>query len=328
MRSQPTSAIGAIVKTDAFRGAPLLVALVVAACGAAGGAPTVAPPTSAGVVGYPGWPPNVTSDLIPVPVTAELVVGPNRLLVNLIDQQNNPLASPTRPVEINLYDLAKDPSTAAIDAQAIYLPTIQGRPGLYRASVNFDTAGDWGLETITTEADGSHRSGRMIFNVLDHGSTPPIGAQAPTSDTPTATTPDEIARISSDTAPDPDFYKVSEPDALAAHDPFVIIFATPAFCQSATCGPTLDLVKSVAADYKDKLTFIHVEPYQLTYTNGQLQPVLSETNLPITVDATNIWGLNTEPYIFVVDSSGKVTAKFEGIASDEELRAAFDADLN
>ena len=49
-------------------------------------------------------------------------------------------------------------------------------------------------------------------------------------------------------------------------------------------------------------------------TNGQLQPVLTQDNLPIPVDATNIWGLPTEPYTFVVDSNGKVTAKFEGIA--------------
>ncbi|HZX55706.1 MAG TPA: hypothetical protein VFE86_13550, partial [Ilumatobacteraceae bacterium] len=275
--------------------------------------------------GYPGWPPNVASDLIPIPVSTELVVGPNRMLVNLITQQNEPLGSADRPVQFKLYNLAADPATAKVDTQATFLPTIQGRPGLYRADVTFDAAGDWGLETITTEQDGSHRSGRMIFSVLAQGTTPRIGDQAPTSTTPTATTADEIAHVSTDTHPDPDFYKVSEPDALTQHKPFVIVFATPAFCRTAMCGPTLDIIKSAAADYKDKLTFIHVEPYQLTYSNGQLQPVLTKDNLPIPVDATNIWGLPTEPYTFVVDSSGKVTAKFEGIVAPEELHAAFDA---
>jgi hypothetical protein len=55
--------------------------------------------------------------------------------------------------------------------------------------------------------------------------------------------------------------------------------------------------------------------------------VLDEDNLPIPDDATNIWGLPTEPYTFVVDSTGKITAKFEGIVSEDELRAAFDADV-
>ena len=312
-----------------MRCAALLVvlAVVAVACNAVGGGvPTpTAPQAPAG--GYPGWPPNVASDLIPIPVSTELVVGPDRMLVNLVTQQNEPLASPDRPVQLRLYNLAEDPANPKVDTTAIFLPTIQGRPGLYRAQVNFDAAGDWGLETVTTEADGTHRTGRMIFQVLGQASTPAIGAQAPVSDTPTATTADGIAHISTDTAPDPDFYRISEPDALAQHKPFVIAFATPAFCRSATCGPTLNMVKSVAADYKDKLTFIHVEPYDLTYTNGTLQPVLTEDNLPVPDNATNIWGLPTEPYIFVVDGTGKVTAKFEGIASPEELRAAFDADL-
>src|SRR4051794_4928978 len=301
-------------------------ACIALACQAVGQGVPTATPAQAPAGGYPGWPPNVASDLIPIPVSTELVVGPNRMLVNLITQQNEPLGSADRPVQFKLYNLAADPATAKVDTQATFLPTIQGRPGLYRADVTFDAAGDWGLETITTEQDGSHRSGRMQFTVLSQGSTPGIGDQAPKSTNPTASTPDQIAHISTDPTPDPDFYKVSESDALAQHKPFVIVFATPAFCRTAMCGPPLEVIKSAAAGYKDKLTFIHVEPYQLTYSNGQLQPVLTEQNLPVPVDATNIWGLPTEPYTFVVDSSGKVTAKFEGIVAPDELRAAFDAD--
>jgi hypothetical protein len=302
------------------------VACLAIACQAVGQAVPTTTPAQPPTGGYPGWPPNVASELIPIPVSTELVVGPNRMLVNLITQKNEPLASATRPVELRLYNLAADAANPKVQTQATFLPTIEGKPGLYRANVSFETAGDWGLETITTEQDGSHRSGRMIFTVRPEGTTPAIGDQAPTSNTPTATSADEIAHVSTDNDPDPDFYKLSEPDALAQHKPFVIVFATPAFCRTATCGPTLDVIKSAAADYKDKLTFIHVEPYELTFTNGQLQPVLTNDNLPVAVDATNIWGLPTEPYTFVVDSSGKVTAKFEGIVAPEELHAAFDAD--
>jgi hypothetical protein len=302
------------------------VACLAIACQAVGQAVPTTTPAQPPTGGYPGWPPNVASELIPIPVSTELVVGPNRMLVNLITQNNEPLASATRPVELRLYNLAADAANPKVQTQATFLPTIEGKPGLYRANVSFETAGDWGLETITTEQDGSHRSGRMIFTVRPEGTTPAIGDQAPTSNTPTATSADEIAHVSTDNDPDPDFYKLSEPDALAQHKPFVIVFATPAFCRTATCGPTLDVIKSAAADYKDKLTFIHVEPYELTFTSGQLQPVLTNDNLPVAVDATNIWGLPTEPYTFVVDSSGKVTAKFEGIVAPEELHAAFDAD--
>jgi len=303
------------------------VALLVAACGAAGGAPTPSP-TPAAAGGYAGWPPGTTYELIPIPVSTELVVGSNRVMVNLIDSENEPLASADLPVELNFYDLAADPAQSKVSVPGTFMETIPGRPGLYRAQVDFDRAGDWGLEVVTSEPGGTSRTGRMVFPVRQTGSTPPLGADAPSTDTPTATTPAEIAQISTDDNPDPDFYKESEPDALAAHQPFVIVFATPAFCRSATCGPTLDTVKSVAADYKDRLTFIHVEPYELKTTDGQLQPVLSDQNLPIPIDAVNVWGLPTEPYVFVVDRNGKISAKFEGIAAADELRAAFDAVAN
>src|SRR5689334_3639759 len=94
------------------------LAFVAAACNALpGGVPTPSP-SPAPVGGYPGWPPNMTTDastLIPIPVTTELVTGPNRLLVNLITQQNQPMASADRPVQIRLYNLAADAKTPAVD---------------------------------------------------------------------------------------------------------------------------------------------------------------------------------------------------------------------
>ncbi len=40
------------------------------------------------------------------------------------------------------------------------------------------------------------------------------------------------------------------------------------------------------------------------------------------------WGLVSEPWVFVVDASGKVTAKFEGAATADEVEAAARAALN
>jgi len=274
--------------------------------------------------GYPGWPPAAASELIPVPVSTEIAVGPNRLLVNLLDSGNQSIADPNTKVNLSLYDLAADPSRSAFETTTAYLPTIEGRPGLYRAQVDFGRAGDWGLEAIAFEADGSQRTGRMVLSVREAGSTPAIGASVPASETPTAQDASGIAAISTDDDPDPDFYTTSIADAMVAHQSFAVVFATPAFCRSATCGPTLDLVKSVAADYKGRLTFIHAEPYQLQLVDGHLQPVLTPDNLPIPVESVNEWGLPTEPYVFVVDGNGQLVAKFEGIASVEELRAAFD----
>lgn len=302
--------------------AAVLLSVLAAACYAG----PAASPTPASPGSYAGWPPNATYPLIPVPISTELVVGPNRLLVNLIDASTNAsVAAADQPVQLRLYYLAANASNPAVTADGTYMATIPQLPGVYRANVTFDRAGAWGLEAILDPGTASEQTGRFIFDVRQAGTSPAVGAAAPTGDTPTATDAAGIAAISTDEDPDPDFYTTSISGALEAHEPFVVVFATPAFCRSATCGPTLDLVKTAAADFKGRLTFIHVEPYQLQTTDGHLQPVLDANNNPIPVQTVDDWGLPTEPYVFVVDGAGKVSAKFEGLVSPEELSAAFAA---
>jgi hypothetical protein len=101
-------------------------------------------------------------------------------------------------------------------------------------------------------------------------------------------------------------------DALGAGEPFVLVFATPKYCASAVCGPTLDDVETVAEDYRG-LTFIHSEIYVGLEPSNEVLPTVSE------------WGLPSEPWVFVVAADGKVVAKFEGAAPPEELRAVLEA---
>ena len=300
-----------------------LLALVLVAGACTGGAPQPSPSPS--VAGFPGWPPLAaaeTFELVPVPVASDLAVGPNRFLLNLLDRQNRPLASPDRPVTLYFYDLASDPAAPVAFVEGTFMTTIPQLPGLYRAQVEFPTAGEWGLEVVATESDGSQRTGRMVFPVRPAPSTPALGADAPASTTPTATSAADIGRISTDRQPDPDFYTTSVDEALDQDRPFVLVFATPAFCTTATCGPALDIVKSVAPEYKERVSFIHVEPYELELSDGVLQPRFDQDNRPIPVESVREWGLRTEPYIFVVDAAGKVRAKLEGVAGVDEIEAA------
>jgi hypothetical protein len=80
-------------------------------------------------------------------------------------------------------------------------------------------------------------------------------------------------------------------------------------------------VKAISGDFPD-LTFINVEPYKMTSVDGHLQPELANGQLQA-AEWTLAWGLRTEPWIFVVDDQGIVTAKFEGAVAEEELRSAF-----
>jgi hypothetical protein len=308
----------------------LLTAWIVAACnpGTAGG-PSSVPSSRASA--YPGWPGSGqavgTGDLVPVLVSSELAVGKNRFLFTLVDAKNNLLAAPDVAASISFYDLGKSADFPVGHADGQFLWSIVGERGLYAAIADFSRAGDWGAEVTAAERGKPDRSARVVFTVDTSTTTPAIGAAAPRSNTPTASDASGIAAISTDSKPDPDFYRASIAQAVRNGHPSVIVFATPLFCRSQTCGPTLDTVKSVAGQYASDMNLVHVEPYELRWDGTQHTPVLDSSGNLVTVQALRDWGLPSEPYVFVVDRNGLVRAKFEGVVGKDELAAAIKAVL-
>jgi hypothetical protein len=302
-----------------------LVVLTLAACG--GGTPAAAnpastlPPASAPAASSPvAAKPNI----LPIFISSEIIAGRNRFLFSLTDAANKLVAAPTVPVKLEFFDVAADEQKVVSTADARFIWAVPDLKGLYAADVEFPTAGRWGVRFTATFPDGRTEQVRADFDVAEAGSTLAIGAPAVSVDTPTAVdVGGDLAKVSTDQKPDPAFYRTSVADALAAKQPFVLVFATPAFCQTAMCGPMLENVKSAAAAYPT-LTFINAEPYKMAFTEGRLQPVLDGGNLQAAA-WTDAWGLRTEPWIFVVDGNGKVAAKFEAAVGADELRAALDA---
>jgi hypothetical protein len=151
-----------------------------------------------------------------------------------------------------------------------------------------------------------------------------VGDRAPASKTPTLEDAGgNVTQISTDSDPVPAFYETSVDQAIASHEPFVLIFATPKFCTSAQCGPTLDKIKPFADRYPS-VTFINVEPYKLKLVDGVLQADLNPEGQLQTAPVTEEWNLFNEPAIFVVDRDGIVQGAFELIFGDAELTAALD----
>ena len=265
---------------------------------------------------------SATPTVLPVPVSSEFRVGENRTIFSVADPTGQkPVAGPDRTLAIG-YRGPGGESIAA--APQTFVWAIEGVSGVYVGRASFASAGKW-IADFTTEAPGSPKETmsfsfdvRQTVNVLSPGD------PAPSVKTPTiADVGGDVGKVSTDAKPVKRFYEVSEAAALAAKKPFVLIFATPKFCQRATCGPTLDKLKPVAAAHPE-LTFINVEPYKLELIAGQLQPVLEGGNL-VPVEATNAFKLSTEPYVFVVGSDGKISASFELVFSAEELEAAIQA---
>ena len=250
--------------------------------------------------------------------------GPSRFVFSFLDPDTNlPAATPERTASVAFVAPGETEPGPAVDAEFVW--AIEGERGEYIAPAEFPTAGAWKAVFTTASPTSPTESIGVEFDVQEELPTVDVGAPAPASDTPTAADVDgDLSRISTDTEPDPAFYELSVADALADGTPFVLVFATPAFCQSAQCGPTLDRVKAAAAAAPDDVAFINVEPYQLEYTEGRLQPVLDANGQLQAVPSVDEWGILSEPWIFAVDGEGVVRGSYEGLATDAELAAAFE----
>ena len=256
--------------------------------------------------------PFADADAYPVFASSEIVVGPNRFLVGLLDSNDAPIGSAGIDMHIEFYDRAESETEPVFGADMEFIETIPGKRGLYMTTATFDSAGSWGAE-VTVTGDGLDETVNAAFDVAQSGTTPELGAPAPPSKTLTSRDVDDLAAITTDTDPDPAFYRVSIKDALAQKEPFVAVFATPKFCTSQVCAPTLDIVKKASKGFPG-VTFIHVEVYKNLDDPSNLQPVR----------AVREWGLPSEPWVFIVDAKGKVAAKYEGTLTADELRAALE----
>ncbi|MEX1173519.1 MAG: hypothetical protein WEG56_13010 [Chloroflexota bacterium] len=293
-------------------------ALVVSACGSSlGGSPPAASPSQSAAAGGP--------EVLPLLINSEILKGPNRFLFSLTDRANALVAAPDVKVHLLFFDVDTAENTVVFEADARFLWAIEGQQGLYVADIEFPKAGRWGTKFDATFPDGQTKSVRADYDVAEKGTTPPLESKVPSVDTPTAAdVGGDLKQLTTDQEPDARFYETSIADTLASGKAFVVVFATPAFCQTRTCGPTLETVKTVAKDYP-AVTFINVEPYRMAFKDGSLQPELDANGQLQTAPWTEAWGLQTEPYTFVVAADGTLAAKFEGVLGADELRGALDA---
>jgi hypothetical protein len=283
--------------------AVLVLALALGACG---GASSPRDGASAGNASSFATP-FTNNEVYPVFVSSEITVGRNRFLVGLLNDNDAPVGSPRVDMTVAFFDLESSAEQAVATTPMRWVWIDRPYAGLYVGEVTFDDAGRWGAE-VRVSGPRLDETVRSSFDVRAETSTPAVGERVPASDTPTVDDA-PLATISTDNDPTPRFYEASVAETLAAGRPFVVVFATPKFCTSQTCGPMLDVVEGVARGFPS-IRFIHVEPYQLPPQDGQLEPVRAATE----------WGLPSEPWIFVVNGRGRLAAKYEGAVSASELR--------
>lgn len=247
--------------------------------------------------------------------STDLGVGTNRVVFALVDSKTGPL-KPSK-VEVSTFFITDSGAEGPKEVKkGIFRewPNIPG--GLYTAQLNFDRPGSWGLNIVYSEENGPPQRQGVSIAVKEKSDTPLIGAPAPRSRSKTLRDVDKLEELTTALSPDPDLYRLNIAEAIDTGKPLVVVFSTPAFCETATCGPQLEVVQSLKDRFKGQANFVHVEVYdnpaemQGDISKGRTSPILTEWNLP------------SEPWTFVVDGDGLVSAKFEGFATGAELEEA------
>jgi hypothetical protein len=180
------------------------------------------------------------------------------------------------------------------------------------------TAGTWVVDAAT---GGKHA--QAAFQVVDKVPEPKIGDHAIASQSPTVDDHRGVDPICTRTPPC-SMHQITIADALTKGMPTVVLFATPEFCFSRTCGPTTDIVESVSKQLSGQASFIHVEVFRNPAAGQKALDAESKgTGLSDTSgDAPTYaeWKLGTEPFLYFIGSDGIIKDRWNGAVGADEVR--------
>jgi hypothetical protein len=187
-------------------------------------------------------------------------------------------------------------------------------------AATFDRPGRWGL-IAKVDFGSAETTAQGTFDVAETSRIPSPGAVAPVTDNPLPGAPgirseaiDSRLRAGED-LPDPELHATTIAAARAAGRPLVVVVSTPVYCVSRFCGPITDSVATLASSFGDRAAFVHLEVWQ-DFEKKQVNEFIADWIYP------DRKGDLLEPWVFVVDRDGRITHRFDNIATDEELRAA------
>jgi len=251
-------------------------------------------------------------DVAVVAGTSDHTVGSNRISFLVVDRQSQLIDRPTARIWIarGLKQVPFATTMARFEPIGVPGGDTADADGIYVARVVTPTTGRYWFMAEPVGGPRIQALGNLV--VRKKSLAPAVGDRAIPSRTPTLrSTGGDLSALTTARHPDRALYQVSVAEALAAHEPFVVAFATPQYCQSRTCGPVVDVVSAVGKRGSSKgVRFIHVEIYKDNDPAKGVNQWVAQ------------WRLPTEPFTFVVDRKGVIRTKLEGAFSAGELERA------
>ena len=246
--------------------------------------------------------------------TSDYAVGPVRVTFLVIDSKSRSIERPHARVWVGP-SLDAPPTTsteAALEPIGIPGKSESATGGVTRIYVARFGLSRPGKYTLVAQPEGAKIQGIATLDVRRRPQAPAVGDRAIPSRTPTlASAHGDVASLTTANPPDLSLLRYSVGESVKAHTPFVLVFATPKFCSSRTCGPVVDVAQAVQRRFAGSgVRFIHVEVYTDNNPAQGFNRWFRE------------WRLPSEPWVFLVGRDGRIKARFEGSVSAAELSAA------
>lgn len=227
---------------------------------------------------------------------------PTRLPYLISDSEGVPLSEIDGKVAVTISQDGKKLGTVDVTPRSdgvprAYLPVTYTFPvpGIYDLTATYDGAKmDSTIEVVDPSRVGP----------------PVVGEQLPPVDSPTSTRTLGVDPLCS-RVPACGYHEVNLQDAVGAGKPIVLLVATPAYCQTAVCGPVLDLVIEQTTGRSD-LTVLHSEVYK----DPKGQQDLNDAALAPIPDA---YELRFEPVLFITNAAGTIVARADVVVDRGEL---------
>jgi hypothetical protein len=251
-----------------------------------------------------------------------VVPGTSRLGFGLLDSDNRVVYAKSAVYVAEAPDAhAEGPYPAPADS-LITEPRFRSRfaateadpfAAIYGAEVPFRRAGRYSV-LVLSRPRGELLAATTEVRVKRDSAVPAVGERPPRIDNDTvASAAGDLKSIETRIPPD-DMHDVRFKDVLG-RKPVALLFATPALCESRTCGPVTDILLQLKQSYGDRVAFIHQEVFLDNDPSKGYRTPLRDFHL------------TSEPWLFTVDRSGRVAARLEGAFGLRGARRAIEAAL-
>ena len=205
-----------------------------------------------------------------------------------------------------------------------------GARGIYEAeAVTFEKAGIW-RATLTPEIDGVARQITVDFPVTELSDVHIPVPGEPALHTETLTVDSRVRKGAIDSMadgggeiPDPELHRSTIADAIDQRRPALVLFGTPAYCESQFCGPEVTELQRFASEFPDRAVYIHVEIWKdFTAQPQVINEGAADWLLRTMPDGSQNM---TEPWLYLIGADGIIVDRWGSLFDAADVEAALEA---